>query len=619
MSKTLNQTKGYEYEKYVANILRKEYDDVWLWKDIPESTLIEKNIIANYNVYSECRRDIGIDIVAVKDGVFTFVQCKNYDQNVCVDDIAGFLLFMITNNVDGTVIYSNGVSKNLVNTVKDKADVSKLKISFRHIPFENKVIENVVIQHHIPRDYQLDAMKAFNKKYHQKCVLAMPCGTGKTFTVSLLARRFNNVVVLSPLKQLTADVTNNLGVFLGGKYKKILISSDGCRDSEIVCNSLKDFNIVGSTYDSADVLVEVMDTLTVRGSTIIIIDEYHNLSNNNLNNEEDYLNRVLAYDVKKIYLSATPNLSMDYDVVFRYEWAKAIEEKQICDFNIIIPTNDVIDEDNLKKVIKLLSDIGDVDEKMIKKGYFLIKSLLFNGSKKCIVYLTTTQKAQLFNNVINGLFKLLNIECEVHTITNKTSKGNRENSMFRFRNNTILTIILNVHILDEGIDVPECDSVYITQPNDNIDNLIQRMCRCNRRTETKTKCHMYIWTTEEKVKRLLQFIKTNTYDDVFDKVKHFDTITNSVEKPKPVKKVKVITKVIHGKTRNVKFQCEKCDAEFTRKESLIYHTTHNSCTNLQYLCSLCGKRFGGLSSMYRHKRTVCKENKSKSNRAIKDG
>jgi len=43
-----------------------------------------------------------------------------------------------------------------------------------------------------------------------------------------------------------------------------------------------------------------------------------------------------------------------------------------------------------------------------------------------------------------------------------------------------INIICNVHILDEGIDIPECDAVYLTHPNNNPINIIQRISRSNR-------------------------------------------------------------------------------------------------------------------------------------------
>jgi superfamily II DNA or RNA helicase len=124
--------------------------------------------------------------------------------------------------------------------------------------------------------------------------------------------------------------------------------------------------------------------------------------------------------------------------------------------------------------------------------------------------------------------RILNVEFELYTITNKTSKANRENYVYRFINNTILTIMLNVHILDEGFDVPECDSVYITQPNDNINNLIQRMCRCNRITSMKNKCNMYLWSDEDKTQKILNYIRDNTYEDISNKINVYNPIRNKL-------------------------------------------------------------------------------------------
>ena len=444
IAKTLNIAKGVSYEKHVVNVLRHEYDNVWLWNDVPESVLIDNKIITNYDTYSEYRKDIGIDVVAVKEDVYTFIQCKNYEHNVRVDDIAGFMFFMLTNNVSGTLCHSNGISKFLRDIIDEKTN-AVFKITLRHIPYDNININRPLVKiSHKPRDYQLEAFKIIDKKTYTNCILAMPCGTGKTFTVSLLAKKYANVIILSPLRKLTYDSLESMGIFLGKKYEKILISSDGCRDVEILRKNLCDKNIIGCTYDSVDVLIELMDDMS---NILIIVDEFHNLSYHNLNNSEDNMYKLLNRDDKKVYLSATPNLDIEHDIIYRYEWEKAINDGYICDFNIIIPTKNVIDSVNLNKMISLLKDMGDIDKMMIRKGYFIIKSLLFNGNKKCIIYLTTVAKAKMFNGIINGLLQLLNIQCEIHIITSQTSKNNRNNSVYRFRHNEILTILLSVHIL----------------------------------------------------------------------------------------------------------------------------------------------------------------------------
>ena len=87
----MNQIKGKEYEKFVRDHLRDKYDQVWLWSDVPEKILIEHNIIKNYDSYSANRlinrKDIGIDVIGVKSNKLFFIQCKNYTNNVCINDI----------------------------------------------------------------------------------------------------------------------------------------------------------------------------------------------------------------------------------------------------------------------------------------------------------------------------------------------------------------------------------------------------------------------------------------------------------------------------------------------------------------------------------------------------
>jgi superfamily II DNA or RNA helicase len=548
---------------------------------------------------------------------------------------------MITKNVSGILCYSNKISKNIVDTLEESSDDMNLKITLRHIPFNNAEIMIPTKVHHVPRDYQLEAIEAISGNDNTSCILAMPCGTGKTYTVSILAKQYNNVIIISPLKKLTYDVLDNLSIFLGKDYKKTLISSDGIRDS-------------GCTYDSSDILIDVVEHLEENdylNKTLLIVDEFHNLSANNLTNPEDDLCKILNKHIKTVYLSATPNIGIEHDVIHRYKWEDAIRDEYICDFNITIPTPDVIDDENLQKMIELLENVGaDVDEKMIKKGYFLIRSMLFNGDRKCIVYLTTLEKAKLFNKVIDGLLLLLNIECEVHVITNKTSKKNRDGSIYRFRNNDIRTILLNVHILDEGIDIPECDSIYVTQPNNNIDNLIQRMCRCNRRTTTKTKCNMYIWTTELKVTNLLKYIKNNTYDGIFSKIKRYSSGSNKIaDKKKTGGKVgnkvgnKGVTKsvkvdnnddlagdepdndknnnlsIVEKNTYKPRYQCATCKKAFKRQANLDYHMNNSVCTGTimeidleqnenekGYRCRYCNKVFTTSTSMYRHMKHTCK-------------
>ena len=185
--------------------------------------------------------------------------------------------------------------------------------------------------------------------------------------------------------------------------------------------------------------------------------------------------------------------------IYSYSWKDAIVNKYICDFNIYLP--DVSQE--LNKFVEVINqNYNDTELKLIKKAYNLVKSMLFNGDKKCICYLTTIEKANMFNKILSLIEHTFNIEIEREQIDCNTKRLKRNEIIEKFKKSNKIFILLNVHVLDEGIDIPECDSVYITQPNNNIINIVQRMCRANRIYKNKTECNIYLWCKHKKVQIL---------------------------------------------------------------------------------------------------------------------
>ena len=45
---TYCQKVGFTYEYYVLEQIKKEYDNVWHWRDFPEKLMIENNLINDY-------------------------------------------------------------------------------------------------------------------------------------------------------------------------------------------------------------------------------------------------------------------------------------------------------------------------------------------------------------------------------------------------------------------------------------------------------------------------------------------------------------------------------------------------------------------------------------------
>jgi superfamily II DNA or RNA helicase len=511
---------GDSYEYFVLNQIKKDYDQVWHWKDIPESILYELNIIRNYDKFIKYRYDIGADLIAKKDNNYYFIQCKNFKETILMEHLAGFYFLLHEYNLNG-ILYYNG---NLSQRVKD---LSTGKIQFINLQFNNQTIVSKLKKQveFIPKDYQLEAYNKLSN--YDKCVLSLPCGMGKTFTASLLAKNYSNIIILSPTRYLTQQLLSNMSNYLGSEYNLILISMDGTRKLDYINYYVGNKNIISCTYDSVDIMVQLLDQLD---DIFMIVDEFHNLSYNNLNNQDDYIYQIINHKktIKQLYLSATPIKNFKCDQIYEYKWQDAINNKYICDFDIIIHENNK----ELYKFSSLLNQLcsKELNIKLIGKVYFILKGMMFNGNRKCICYMTCIDKAIEIKEIFYWMSKLINIDVNTWIINCHTSKTKRQKYLSKFENSNVLSIMINVHILDEGIDIPECDSVFITQPSYNIINIVQRMCRANRILENKHKCQIYLWCQKKKTEEILSYLSDNTGGFVNDKVIKFSVVDNKITK-----------------------------------------------------------------------------------------
>ena len=503
---------GDNYEYFVLDHIKNDFDNVWHWKNVPEYVLYELNIIRDYNIFSKYRYDIGADLVAKKDNTYYFIQCKNYKDTITIDHLAGFYFLLYEYGLNG-ILYYNG---NLSHRIKE---LSTRKINFINLPYNNQTfitntVPNIKL---IPKDYQIEAYNTL--KNYDKSILSLPCGMGKTFTASILATNYDNIIILSPLRYLAQQLLINMTNYLENRYNPILISMDGSRNIETIIQYIKDKNIFSCTYDSADVMLKLLDRLN---NTYLIIDEFHNLPKNETNNINQIMNKL----DKHLYLSATPIKDFKCDYKYVYKWKDAIDNSYICDFDIIIHDDNKELYDFVSLINRLCSSL--LDRKLIAKSYFILKGLMYYGNRKCICYMTNTDKAGKINDILFWMSKFLNIKLDTWIITYNTSKRNRDKYLSEFKKSNNLSIMVNVHILDEGIDIAECDSVYITQPNNNIINIVQRMCRANRITENKKRCQIYLWCSKNKTNKILEYLSDNTESVIDNKVFKARIIDNSV-------------------------------------------------------------------------------------------
>lgn len=501
---TYRHKKGYSYEEYTLNNLLSKYDNVYFFKETPESVIAKTNLYYNYDAYCKYKNcDIGVDLVAIKNDKVYFIQCKNFDNTIGINDFCSFYFLVLEYDLEGIVYYNGTLSERL-------KDLSRGKIKYNNLPFNNTIIDvefntqkNIKIS---PRDYQLEIYHQF--KNINKGIIALPCGMGKTYCSWLIGKDFNNIIIIAPSRSLAESNLVQLYNYSENNYNPILISMDGTRDLKYIYDIIKKKNIFSVTYDSVDILNDIIKELD---NKIIFVDEYHNLSFNNLENKKDNIYKLITtLKTKIIFMSATPLLSEKYnkifgETVYKYSWNKAIENKYICDFKIILPEDikdNKIFEDFLTNI-----EYNVVDKDIILKIYYLIKGIKFYGNKKTIIYTTSIDDANKYSQIILWIQKMLKIDIETNIIDCKTSKIKRFEYIHNFVKDIKNQILINVQILNEGINLPECDSIFITKPNDNITNLIQRMCRCNRIMPNKKICFIYLWGSKKIINDISSYLK----------------------------------------------------------------------------------------------------------------
>ncbi len=546
-----NQIKGLEYEIFIRNYINNTLlYNCWLWKDTPETILIDCNIIGSHNINRLIRKenkenplkDTGIDLVSYHFNEFnkpeySIFQCKyGYDNGITISDLAGFHAWKCRlPNLTGYVYYTSKLSNNLL-LLPQTDNIKYIKKEFIKETIKN---DNTEI---IPHNYQLEAFKKFKKFYkdgNMRGILSLPCGTGKTLTSFLISTKFKQIIIISPLKQFAKQNLNRFVEYGFNKDDTILVDSDGDRDINIIIDFIKTRNnfLISSTYKSVDIISQITHLLD--DNHLLIIDEFHNISVNNLINEEDNFYKLLNNEnIRILFLSATPRIyeletnDIFFDsehifgeVVYNMTFNEAILSKEgnkyITDYRIWLPS---IHEDN--ELLNNELSIYNIDNNIKSKCNFLFINLLKHGSKKCIIYCSSNEEIEIMINSLNILNNFYYLEYNTQIINSDTNSKNRNKILNIFENdNNNIQLLFSIRILDECIDIPSCDSIYITTPPTNKIRLIQRISRAIRLDKNNPNkiANIFIWCDEyNDILQSLSGIKE--YDNLFkDKIKLVDT------------------------------------------------------------------------------------------------
>jgi superfamily II DNA or RNA helicase len=596
-----NQIKGLKYEKYIRDYLLGE-GQTWLWSDIPEKHLIDSGLVHDLNKHRLKRknhlkdshknlnplRDTGIDVLLYNGETYILIQCKNgYRSGVTLNDLAGFNFMMHAHqNKEGRVYYTSKLSpcirendmperfkyiKKIMDddddddliVVKSKAKKVKIVDDDDLIVVKSKaknINNNIIIKKKVKyelKDFQKIAYNKMIKHFenHSRGILSSPCGTGKTIMGCFFAHTFNSVILLSPLKQYAEQNADRYKEYFDD-FCHLIIDSDGTRDideiKEFIQKNKHNKMLFSCTFKSVDIVNKFIDVLN---NKIVIVDEFHNLSRNNIVDKNDEMNALLMSNNNILFQSATPRVydiedteddgehkDIFGDIVYKMDFKTAIEKEYICDYKIYLPSVSEIKVDMIEQIQNEV-DISVFSDDLKAKCMYFYKCMLHNGTRKCIIYLTSIEEIAKFKRCLCSFDEYYATNLLIYTLSSndkhadnliKPEKNTREWKLKMFEKTKKMTAILSVKILDECVDIKSCDSIYVTHPSKAKRRTIQRMCRCMRKDEnSRYKIgNIFIWCNEyDEILQTLSGLKE--YDCMFrNKIKLIESNYNTINKYK---------------------------------------------------------------------------------------
>jgi len=511
-----------EYER-VACIehARRTNHTVLGWNDIPHEWLVDSGFVNDINRFRLRRkesggniREYGLDGLALDpNGVFHGLQMKCWGPTriLRAEDIGTFIS-VVSNRLQ---VKNRDSVGHLYHTCKLQADLrddliySGRIVAHRFIPQAEPV--QVFAEFEVPseasyvlRDYQneaLEALKAFDFEESPFGVLTMPCGTGKTLVCGrfVAERKPEIIVFIAPLIALVEQNLTRLSAFVPD-YVQLRVHSgpEGTTNPDEVATLLErsDHVLIGATYDS---FVDVLNTLDLsEQDVLIIVDEAHNIITDNAR-----VRTALDEFEKVVLVTATPPSAFDdfASEVYTYNLGMAIAQKHVCDYNIWVP-------DIVRDPVRFPDDLPGFEGDLAGKALYLINNMLLKGARRCIAYLTSHDEVDAFRALIER------VASEYHAapiwtgeIISTTRSRDDVFVQFQATDPTALDklyVLCSIRILDEGIDLPKCDSVFISNVSEQSSSIrmVQRICRANRLDPDRPnkKSHVFLWSPDEFVR-----------------------------------------------------------------------------------------------------------------------
>jgi superfamily II DNA or RNA helicase len=262
--------------------------------------------------------------------------------------------------------------------------------------------------------------------------------------------------------------------------------------------------------------------------------------------ETSEMYKLLHSDSRIMFMSATPRLfgdDSDYsddteidnnifgNIDYTFSMSDAIEQNRVCDYRIFVPTLHIAKETGIELIYNE-TNIKDYDKELIIKSRYIIKGMMEMGSRKCIIYLQSQNECREMTKIIIEQCKhYFAITHNCNYIISSDLREERKLKLKQFTDFDGYSFMCSVDILNECIDIPKCDSIFIAYPSKSKIKNIQRLCRANRKDKENPNkiANIFLWCDDYK-DDLVDFIShIKEYDSkfTFNKITRLNVVNES--------------------------------------------------------------------------------------------
>lgn len=306
------------------------------------------------------------------------------------------------------------------------------------------------------RDYQLELIDGvYNamRKSNKRIMVVSPAGSGKTVTMSEIARR--------------ATIKKNKVLFVVHRI-------------EIVQQVRQTFiaNDVDMNYCEIGMIQTITNKVKkdkLKEPTIILIDEaHHSLSKSYTSVLEAFPNAiVLGFTATPTRLSNKGFTDVFEELILGKSVQWLIDNKRLAPFKYY--SKNLMNDNKLKH-----QSTGDFSNDSITLalepriyGDVIENYRKFANNKKTIIYTHNVESSKTVAEKFNEQgYKALQVD-------GKTHKQQRELAMEMFREGKV-NILVNAELYGEGVDVPDCECVILLRPTESLTLFIQQTMRAMR-------------------------------------------------------------------------------------------------------------------------------------------